>query len=142
MYSKWFESLFAPLHTYDVRKVSSVDQAVIDLIEGMSIWAVPGLDVDSFVPEVRIFDRHMPACGIVNQSETIFICTLMQAVLAYRWLMYGFPANFCVCVSHHQLHVMTWTGCVCPLQMFIKLILGLLFRVICWCMYVDERVVE
>jgi hypothetical protein len=26
----------------------------------------------------------------------------MQAVLAYRWLMYGFPANFCVHVSHHK----------------------------------------
>jgi hypothetical protein len=74
---------------------------VIDLVEGVSIWGVPGLEVDSFdVHGVRTFDRHLPACGKVNQPEAIFICTLMQAVLAYRWLMYGFTANFCVRVSH------------------------------------------
>jgi hypothetical protein len=64
--------------------VSSVDQAVINLVEGVSIWRVPGLEVDSFVHEERTFDRHLPACGKVEQSEAIFICTLMQAVLAYR----------------------------------------------------------
>jgi hypothetical protein len=105
----------------------SVDQAVIDLVEGVSIWGVSGLEVDLFVYEVHAFDRHLPTCFKVDQSGAIFICTRMQAVLAYRWLMYGFPANFCVRVSHHQLHVMTLTGCVCPLQLFIKLILGLLF---------------
>jgi hypothetical protein len=107
--------------------VSSVEQAVIDLVKGVPIWGVPGLEVDSFVHEVRTFDRHLPACDKVDQSEAIFICTLMQAVLAYRWLMYGFPVNFCVRVSQYQFHVMTWAGCVCPLQLFIKLILGLLF---------------
>jgi hypothetical protein len=76
---------------------------------------------------VRTFDHHLPACGKVKQSNAILIGTLMQAVLAYRWLMYGFPVNFCVHVFHHQLQVMTWAGCVCPLQLFIKLILGLLF---------------
>jgi hypothetical protein len=108
--------------------VSSVDQAVIDLVEGVSIWGVPGLEVDSFVHEVGTFDRHLPACSKVDQSEAIFICILMHAVLAYRWLMYGFSANFCICVSHHQLHVMPWAGCVCPLQVLFKLlIIGLLF---------------
>jgi hypothetical protein len=107
--------------------VSSIDQAVIDLVEGVSIWGVPGLEVYSFVHEKRTFDRHLPACSKIDQSEAIFICTFMQVVLAYRWLMYGFPANFCVHVSHHQLHVMTWAGCVCLLQLLIKLILGLLF---------------
>jgi hypothetical protein len=102
--------------------MSSVNQAVIDLVEGVSIWGVPGLEVDSFVHEVLTFDRLLPACGKVDQS------TLMQVVLAYRWLMYGFPANFCVCVSYHQLHVLTWAGCVCLLQLFIKLILGLCGR--------------
>jgi hypothetical protein len=57
----WSESMFA------LRKVSSVDQAVIDLVEGVSIWGVPGLEVDSFVHEVRTFDRHLPACGKVDQ---------------------------------------------------------------------------
>jgi hypothetical protein len=104
--------------------VSSVE-AVIDLVESVSIWGVPGLEVDSFLHEVRTFDRLLPACSKVDQSEAIFICTLMQAVLAYCWLMYGFQANFCVPFFHHQLHVMTWAGCVCPLQLFIKLILGL-----------------
>jgi hypothetical protein len=28
---------------------------------------VPGLEVDSFVHEVRTFDRHVPACGKVDQ---------------------------------------------------------------------------
>jgi hypothetical protein len=82
-----------------------------DKVEGVSIWEVLGLDLDSFVHEVRNFDRHLPACGKVNQSEAIFNCTLMQAVLVYCWLMNGFPG----------------AGCVCPLQLFIKLILGLLF---------------
>jgi hypothetical protein len=64
--------------------VSSVDQAVINLVEGVSIRGVPGLEVDSFVYEVRTFDRHLPFCGKIDQSEAIFIFTLMQAVLAYR----------------------------------------------------------
>jgi hypothetical protein len=74
--------------------VFSVDQAVIDLVENVSIWEVPGLEVDSFVHEVRTFDRHLPACGKFNQSEVIFIFTLMPAMLAYRWLMYGFSPTF------------------------------------------------
>jgi hypothetical protein len=64
--------------------VFSVDQALIDLVEGVSIWGVPGLELDSFVHEIRVFDRHLSACGKVYQSEAIFICSLMQAVLAYR----------------------------------------------------------
>jgi hypothetical protein len=79
--------------------MSSVDQAVIDLVEGVYIWGVPDLEVDSFVHEVRTFDRHLAACCKVYQSEDIFMCILMQAVLAYRWLMYGFPAKCCVRVS-------------------------------------------
>jgi hypothetical protein len=44
--------------------VSSVDQAVIDMVEVVSIWeGVPGLGVDLFVHEVNTFDRHLPACG-------------------------------------------------------------------------------
>jgi hypothetical protein len=44
----WFESMFAfaPFRAhkiYNVRKVSSVDQAVINLVEGVFIWGVPGL---------------------------------------------------------------------------------------------------
>jgi hypothetical protein len=116
--------------------MSSVDQAVIDRVEGVSIWGVSGLEVDLFVHEVRTFDRHLPACAKVDQSEAISICTLMQAVLANRWLMYGLPANFCVRVFHHQLHVMTWAGCVCPLQLDPWPLL------LSWWMYVDERVVE
>jgi hypothetical protein len=57
----------------DVRKVSSVDQAVIDMVEGVSIWGVSGLEVVSFFLEVRTFDRNLPACGKVNQSAAIFI---------------------------------------------------------------------
>jgi hypothetical protein len=82
--------------------VSCVDQAVIDLVEGLSIWGLPGLEVDSFMHEARTFNRHLPACGKVDQSEAI--CTLMQAVLAYRWLMYGFLVNFCVRVFIHTLN--------------------------------------
>jgi hypothetical protein len=40
------------------------------------------------------FICHFPACGKVDKSEAIFICTLMQAVLGYRWLMYGFQTGF------------------------------------------------
>jgi hypothetical protein len=54
---------------------------VIDLVKGVSIWGVPDLERDSFVHEVSTFDRHFLACGKVDQSEAIFICTLMQAAL-------------------------------------------------------------
>jgi hypothetical protein len=74
--------------------VSYVDQAVIDLVEGVSIWGVPGLEVYTFVHEVRSFDRHLPACGKVNQSDAIFTCTLMQAVLAYCWMVGSPITNF------------------------------------------------
>jgi hypothetical protein len=56
--------------------VSSVDRAVIDLVED-----VPDLEEDSFVHKLRTFDPHLPACGKVDQSKAIFICTLMQVVL-------------------------------------------------------------
>jgi hypothetical protein len=55
--------------------VTSVDQAVIDQVEGVSIWGVPGLEMDSFVHEIRTFDRHLPACGKFDQSEVVF-CVL------------------------------------------------------------------
>jgi hypothetical protein len=100
--------------------VSSVNQAVIDLVEGVSISGVPGLEVDSFVHKVRNFDHHLPSYGKVDQSEAIFICTRMQAVLAYRWLMHGSPENFCVRISHYQIYVMTWAGCICPLSFKIE----------------------
>jgi hypothetical protein len=60
--------------------VSSVDQAMIDLVKSVSNWGVPGLRVDSFVYEVGTFDRHLPACGKFDQFEAIFSFTLMQAV--------------------------------------------------------------
>jgi hypothetical protein len=56
---------------YDVRKVSSVDHAVIDLVAGVFIWGVTSLELDSFKHEVRTFDRHLPAYLKVNQSEAI-----------------------------------------------------------------------
>jgi hypothetical protein len=40
--------------------VSSVDPAEIDLVQGVSIWGVPGLEVDLIVHEVRTFDHRMP----------------------------------------------------------------------------------
>jgi hypothetical protein len=58
--------------------VSSVDQAVIDMVESVSIWEELGLEVDLFAHEVRTFDRHLPACGIIDQSEPIFICPLID----------------------------------------------------------------
>jgi hypothetical protein len=46
--------------------MSSVDKAVIDLVEGVSIWGVPGLEVDSFVIEVRTFE-----CAVVVVSKIV-----------------------------------------------------------------------
>jgi hypothetical protein len=46
--------------------MSSDNKAVIDLVENVSIWGVPGLEVDSFVHEVRTFDRNLPACDKVD----------------------------------------------------------------------------
>jgi hypothetical protein len=71
--------------------VSSVDQLVIDLVEGVSIWGFPGLEVDSFVHEVCGFDRHLPACGKMDYSETIFSCTLMQAHATFKVLKQPCP---------------------------------------------------
>jgi hypothetical protein len=70
--------------------VFSVDQAVIDLVESVSIWGVPGLEMDSLVHEVRTFDRHLPACGKVDQSEAIFIFTLMQASVTQKYQNFDF----------------------------------------------------
>jgi hypothetical protein len=61
--------------------MSSVDQAVIYLVEGVSIWGVPGFEVDSFVHEVRTFDLHLPACNKVDQSEAILtVCKSSQNI--------------------------------------------------------------
>jgi hypothetical protein len=49
--------------------MSSVDQTVIILVEGVSIWGVPGLEVDSCVHEVRNFDRHLPFETILASKE-------------------------------------------------------------------------
>jgi hypothetical protein len=73
--SMWSESMFAPLRavtsmTSEKCDREKCDQPVIDLVEGVSIWGVPGLEVVSFVHEVRTFDRHLPACG---QFFTFFI---------------------------------------------------------------------
>jgi hypothetical protein len=62
--------------------VSSVDQAVIDLVKGVFNWGVPGLEVDSFVLEGLTFDRHLPACGKVEQSKVIFICMVSRPTFA------------------------------------------------------------
>jgi hypothetical protein len=45
--------------------VSSVDQAMIDLVERVSMWEVPGLKLVSFVHEVHTFDRQRkaPSCA-------------------------------------------------------------------------------
>jgi hypothetical protein len=47
------------------RESHDVDQGAIDLVEGVFIWGVPGLEVDSYVHEVRTFDRHLRACSKV-----------------------------------------------------------------------------
>jgi hypothetical protein len=83
--------------------VSSIDQAVIDVVEGVFIWGVPGLEVNSFVHEVRTFDRHLPACSKVDQSEAVFICTLMQAVLAYRFPGLLLGSRLPSSTSRHEL---------------------------------------
>ena len=122
--------------------MSPVDQAVIDLVTGAAVWVVPGFEVDSFVHEIRALDRHLSASSKVDQSEAVFVCIVMQAVSPNSRLVYGLPSDFCVRVPHHQLHVVFWASGICSLQLFIKLVLSLLFRIVRWCMYVDEGVVE
>jgi hypothetical protein len=69
MTSMWSESMFAPLRAItSLTKVSCVDQTVIDLVEGVTISGLPGLEVNSFVYEVRTFDSHLSACSKVDQS--------------------------------------------------------------------------
>jgi hypothetical protein len=126
----WSESIFTPLRAI----TSMTSEKCLPSMKQWSIWLkeCPSWECQvwrwiGLCMKYVLLIALLPACGKVDQSEAIFICTLMQAVLAYRWLMYGFPGNFCVHVSHHQPHVMTWAGCVCPLQLLIKLILGLLF---------------
>jgi hypothetical protein len=67
---------------YDVRKVSSIDQAVIDLVEGVPIWGVPGLEVDSFAHDVTtiarkgLWDQFIPA-WIVAIAILYFLSSLI-----------------------------------------------------------------
>jgi hypothetical protein len=79
--------------------VSSVNQVVIDLIEGVSISGVPGLEVDSFVHEVRTFDRHLPACGKVDQSEGCACLSLADVRFPSQLLRSRLPSP----TSHHDL---------------------------------------
>jgi hypothetical protein len=73
----WSESMIATL------------RSITSMVEGVSIWGVPGLEMDSFVHEIRIFDHHLRACGKFDQAEAIFICTLMQAGCACLSLAEG-----------------------------------------------------
>jgi hypothetical protein len=66
-----------------------VNFVVVFQVFQRSFYFLTAWQINVNVHEVCTFDRHLPACGKVDQPETIFICTLMQAVLAYRWLMYG-----------------------------------------------------
>jgi hypothetical protein len=65
------------LYVDNVRDVSSVDQAVIDLVAGAAVWRVPGFEVDSFEHELRALDRHLSVSSKVHQSEAVFVCTVM-----------------------------------------------------------------
>jgi hypothetical protein len=83
------------------------------------------LEEDSSVHELRTFDRYLPACGKVDQSEVIYICTLMQACLSLAYVR--FPAQLLRSrlpspTSRHDLGRTLASSVIC--------------------MYVDERVVE
>jgi hypothetical protein len=112
---------------------------VIDLVAGAAVCRVPSFEVDSFVNEVRALDRHLSAISKADQSEAVFVCTIMQALTPSSRLVYCCPSDFSVRIPHHQLHVVLRASRVRSLLLFIKLIL---FRIICWCMYVDEGIVE
>jgi hypothetical protein len=94
------------------------------------------------VHEIRTPDHHLSARSKLDQSEAIFICSFMQAVFVSRWLVNYFPTDFRVCVSHYNLHVVSRTGTVRPLKFFIDLVLGHIIAIICWCVNVNEGVVE
>jgi hypothetical protein len=72
----WSESMFAHLRaiTSMTSEKCLLSIKLVDLVEGVSIWGVPGLEMDSFVHEVRTFDHHLPPCGKVNEFEAILIC--------------------------------------------------------------------
>jgi hypothetical protein len=60
------------LYVNDARKVSPVD-----LVAGGAVWRMPGFEVDFFVHEVRYLGRHLSASSKVDQSEVIFVCTIL-----------------------------------------------------------------
>jgi hypothetical protein len=76
--------------------------------------------VDSPVHEKRASDRHFYARSKVGQSKVISIFSYMQAVFANRWAVNCFPTDFCVCVSHHNIHVVSRAGAVRLLKFSIE----------------------
>jgi hypothetical protein len=87
---------------------------MIDLV----VWGVPGFDMDSFEHEVHAPDRHLLACSKVDQSDAIFVCSLMQDVPLAGRSVRCFTPDFCVRIPHHQR----------SLQLFVKLILASSFE--------------
>jgi hypothetical protein len=55
----------------DASEVSPVNQVVIDLAAGAADSRAPGFEMDSFVHEVRAFDRHLTASKKIYQSEAV-----------------------------------------------------------------------
>jgi hypothetical protein len=83
----WIDVCSPPRHNiYHVIKVSSVDQAVTDLVKGVSIWVVLGLEVD--FSSLRSF-------------SIVFTCRLCLSIVGW-----------CT-VSRPTFAFMTWAGCVC-----------------------------
>jgi hypothetical protein len=63
-----------------------------------------GFEVDSFVHEVRALDYQLTVSSKVDQSEAVFVCTVMQAVSPNSRLVYCFPSDLSVRILHHRLH--------------------------------------
>jgi hypothetical protein len=97
------------------REVSLVEQAVTDLVAGAAVWRVPSFEVNLFVHEVRYFDRYLSASSKVDQSEAVFVCTIMHTA-SLPTLAFTSPER--IRASRERL-----------LQLLIELIFGLFFLV-------------
>jgi hypothetical protein len=77
-------SQLSALSVDDVKEVSSVDQAVIDLVAGAVVWRMPGLDVDSYVP---LIDICLPVSKWINRRPFLFVlsCRLCRPIVNNLW---------------------------------------------------------
>jgi hypothetical protein len=124
------ESMFAPLRQYrqgSVTHRSSSDRSGFECSR-LASYRFRGRWIRLCMKYVLLIAICLPAAKSINLRPfyRVLSCTIMPAGSPNSRLVYCFPSFFSVRIPHHQLHVVSWASRVRSLQLFIKLIFGLL----------------